>query len=312
LDTDHYDMEKPKERILEYISVLNLTNSVRGQILCLTGPPGVGKTSLAASIARALGRSFVRISLGGVRDEAEIRGHRRTYIGSLPGKIIQSLKRAGSVNPVILLDEIDKMSHDFRGDPSSALLEVLDPEQNKAFNDHFIEVDVDLSQVLFIATANVKYDIPLPLLDRMEVIELQSYLDLEKMEIAKRHILPKQREQLGMSEVDVTFTDDALRKIIHEYTREAGVRQLERELAGILRKFAKEIVHDVGRKVTRKGEDDANLPSSLRETPEFKRFIAKKRFVVDPRTVEKLLKAPKFKAKKGADADVVGVATGLA
>ncbi|MFM8569832.1 MAG: S16 family serine protease, partial [Candidatus Kapaibacterium sp.] len=250
--------------------------------------------------------------LGGGRDEAEIGGNRRTYIGALPGKIIQSLKRAGSVNPVILLDEIDKMSHDFRGDPSSALLEVLDPEQNKAFNDHFIEVDVDLSQVLFIATANVKYDIPLPLLDRMEVIELQSYLDLEKMEIAKRHILPKQREQLGMSEVDVTFTDDALRKIIHEYTREAGVRQLERELEGILRKFAKEIVHDVGRKVTRKCEDDANLPSSLRETPEFKRFIAKKRFVVDPRTVEKMLKAPKFKAKKGAEADVVGVSTGMA
>lgn len=312
LDTDHYDMEKPKERILEYISVLNLTNSVRGQILCLTGPPGVGKTSLAASIARALGRSFVRISLGGVRDEAEIRGHRRTYIGSLPGKIIQSLKRAGSVNPVILLDEIDKMSHDFRGDPSSALLEVLDPEQNKAFNDHFIEVDVDLSQVLFIATANVKYDIPLPLLDRMEVIELQSYLDIEKMEIAKRHILPKQREQLGMSDVDVTFTDDALQKIINEYTREAGVRQLERELAGILRKFAKEIVHDVGRKVTRKGDDDARVSSSLRETSEFKRFVAKKHFVVDARTVEKLLKAPKFKTKKGADADVVGVATGLA
>ncbi|MFM2133791.1 MAG: hypothetical protein RL156_1072 [Bacteroidota bacterium] len=312
LDTDHYDMEKPKERILEYISVLNLTNSVRGQILCLTGPPGVGKTSLAASIARALGRSFVRISLGGVRDEAEIRGHRRTYIGSLPGKIIQSLKRAGSVNPVILLDEIDKMSHDFRGDPSSALLEVLDPEQNKAFNDHFIEVDVDLSQVLFIATANVKYDIPLPLLDRMEVIDLQSYLDIEKMEIAKRHILPKQREQLGMSDVHISFTDDALLKIIHEYTREAGVRQLERELAGILRKFAKEIVHDVGRKISGRSEDESKLPASLRETTEFKRFIAKKHFTVDARMVEKLLKAPKFKTKKGADTDVVGVATGLA
>ncbi len=313
LDNDHYDLEKPKERILEYISVLNLTNSVRGQILCLTGPPGVGKTSLASSIARSLGRKFVRISLGGVRDEAEIRGHRRTYIGSLPGKIIQSMKRAGSVNPVILLDEVDKMSSDFRGDPASALLEVLDPEQNHAFNDHFIEVDYDLSKVLFIATANVKYDIPLPLLDRMEVIELNSYLDIDKVEIAKRHILPKQIEQLGLKDVDIRFDDDAILKIIHGYTREAGVRQLERELSGVLRKLAKEIVSEVGQKVAlRKESSESQAIVALRDSSEFKKFVAKKHYVVDLKAVDKLLKAPKFKTKAAELQDKVGVVTGLA
>lgn len=311
LDEDHYDLEKPKERILEHISILNLINSTRGQILCLVGPPGVGKTSLASSIARALGRKFIRISLGGVRDEAEIRGHRRTYIGSMPGKIIQSMKRAGTVNPVILLDEVDKMSSDFRGDPSAALLEVLDPEQNKAFNDHFIEVDYDLSQVLFIATANVKYDIPLPLLDRMEVIELNSYLDIDKLQIAKRHIIPKQLKALGFEGVSVDFTDDAILKVIREYTREAGVRQLERELSGILRKLAREIITEVNEATTSsKGKSDSDV--SIRDTPAFKRIASKKKFIIDEAKINQLLKAPKFKIKNSELSDKVGVVTGLA
>ena len=242
LNEDHFAIEKAKERILDHIAVLNLVDKMRGQILCFVGAPGVGKTSLAKSIARGLGREFIRISLGGVRDEAEIRGHRRTYIGALPGKIIQSMKRAGVTNPLILLDEIDKMSMDFRGDPSSALLEVLDPEQNSTFSDHYLDVDYDLSNVFFITTANVAYNIPHPLLDRMEMIELPGYLEHDKLEIAKRHIIPAQLAAHGLTTDNVKFQDAATLKIIRHYTEEAGVRELVRKIAKVLRKAARELI----------------------------------------------------------------------
>jgi ATP-dependent Lon protease len=291
LDEDHFGLEKPKERIVEHIAVLNLVKQMRGQILCFVGPPGVGKTSLGKSIARALGRKFVRISLGGVRDEAEIRGHRRTYIGSMPGKIIQSMKKAGTVNPVMLLDEIDKMSMDFRGDPSSAMLEVLDPEQNHTFNDHYLEVDYDLSQVMFITTANVRYNIPLPLQDRMEIIELPGYLEYDKMEIAKRHIIPKQIEAHGLSKKNVSITDAAIKRIISDYTREAGVRNLERELASVFRKLTRDIVLK---------------ESSNGKTKE------KNKFVVDENKVEEYLKIPRFRRSRHVKENKVGSVTGLA
>lgn len=290
LDEDHFGLEKPKERIIEHIAVLNLVKNMRGQILCLVGPPGVGKTSLGRSIARALGRQFVRISLGGVRDEAEIRGHRKTYIGSMPGKIIQSMKRAGTVNPVILLDEIDKLSSDFRGDPSSAMLEVLDPEQNFAFNDHYLEVDYDLSQVLFITTANVRYNIPLPLQDRMEIIELSSYLEVDKLEIAKRHIIPKQIKLHGLGKAKVKFEDEAILEIINNYTRESGVRNMEREITGVLRKVAKDFVVKI-----QTHEKNSKKPN-----------------IITPAIVEKYLGAPRYKKhiyEKGAR---TGSVTGLA
>ena len=315
LDEDHYGLEMVKERILEYIAVLNLIREVRGQILCFVGPPGVGKTSLAKSIARALGRKFVRISLGGVRDEAEIRGHRRTYVGAMPGKIIQAMKRAGTINPVILLDEVDKMGIDFRGDPAAALLEVLDPEQNYAFNDHYLEVDYDLSKVLFIATANVKFDIPQPLLDRMELIELTSYLDFEKLEIAKRHLIPRLLKAHGLERYRIRFHDAAIMAIIQEYTKEAGVRNLERQLASILRKLAKQIVYEIAQK-----QQELQLEAqSNGQQPEEKDWhtiaeeeVRRRRISIRKQDVYRLLKAPPFRRRRVLLKPQIGVAMGLA
>ncbi|WP_290778409.1 endopeptidase La [Exiguobacterium sp. UBA5002] len=283
LEKDHYGLEKVKERILEYLAVRQLTDSLRGPILCLSGPPGVGKTSLARSIATALERKFVRVSLGGVRDEAEIRGHRRTYIGAMPGRIIRGLKQAGTNNPVFLLDEIDKMSNDFRGDPSSAMLEVLDPEQNNSFSDHYIEEPFDLSNVLFIATANDVSNIPGPLLDRMELIQIGGYTEQEKTEIAVRHLLSKQLAEHGLKKSQLTVKADALEEVVRRYTREAGVRNLERVLGSLCRKAAKQIAM---------GE--------------------KKRVTVTKRNLDDFLGKPIYRYGQGELEDMIGAVTGLA
>ena len=250
LDRDHYGLEKVKERILETIAVRQLNPEGKGQILCLVGPPGVGKTSIALSVANALNRKLARISLGGVRDEADIRGHRKTYIGSMPGRIVEAISRSGSMNPLLVLDEIDKLGSDYRGDPASALLEVLDSEQNHAFRDHFLEIPLDLSQVMFITTANSLDTIPRPLLDRMEVIQLSSYTDAEKLQIARNHLLPKQMKEHGLKKTSLRMDDEALRAVIRDYTRESGVRQLERRLAAICRKADMRLLTKLVKRVT--------------------------------------------------------------
>ncbi|MFQ5479191.1 MAG: endopeptidase La [Candidatus Binatia bacterium] len=283
LDEDHYGLEKVKERILEYLAVTKLVGAIKGPILCLVGPPGVGKTSLGRSIAKSMGREFVRISLGGVRDEAEIRGHRRTYIGAMPGKIIQSMKKASKGNPVFLLDEVDKMSADFRGDPASAMLEVLDPEQNHSFNDHYLDVDYDLSKVMFVTTANSLDRIPRPLQDRMEIIRIAGYTEIEKRNIARNFLIRKQREANGLDESRISFSDAALMHTIRHHTKESGVRNLEREIASICRKVAVQVVSEDGESVK-----------------------------VTPRVIDKYLGPPRFRYGRAEAEPMVGVTTGLA
>ncbi|MBN8800039.1 MAG: endopeptidase La, partial [Stenotrophomonas nitritireducens] len=297
LDADHYGLDKVKDRILEYLAVQSRVKQMKGPILCLVGPPGVGKTSLGQSIAKATNRKFVRMSLGGVRDEAEIRGHRRTYVGSMPGRIVQNLNKVGSKNPLFVLDEIDKMSMDFRGDPSSALLEVLDPEQNNAFNDHYLEVDLDLSEVMFVATSN-SLNIPGPLLDRMEVIRIPGYTEDEKLNIATRYLVPKQLKANGLKVEELAIEEDAIRDIVRYYTRESGVRNLEREIAKICRKVVKEIAL-AGPQPTRK---------TARKAAKKSRALV----VVDAANLDRYLGVRRFDFGRAEEENEVGLVTGLA
>ncbi len=321
LNADHYGLDKVKDRITEYLSVRVLVDQIKGPIICLAGPPGVGKTSLARSVAKATGREFARIALGGVRDEAEIRGHRRTYIGSMPGKIILALKRAGKSNPVILLDEVDKMAQDFRGDPTSALLEVLDPEQNHTFNDHYLDMDYDLSSVLFMATANSLHNIPRPLLDRMEVIQLEGYTDPEKISIGTKHLVPKQLEANGLSGKKVDFQTSGLEELIHYYTREAGVRNLERQIASVLRKVArkqlKKISPELEKRISelegKQADKDKKEKSedTMKQVKEVLKGIEIEENITS-KSVQKYLGPRRYRVGKQNTQDEIGLATGLA
>ncbi len=302
LDDDHWGLEKVKDRILEYLAVLQISNSMKGPILCLVGPPGVGKTSLARSIATSLNRNFARISLGGVRDEAEIRGHRKTYVGAMPGKILQALRKVDKGNPVVLLDEIDKMANDFRGDPSAAMLEVLDPEQNHNFQDHYLELDYDLSKVMFIATANSLHTVPRPLLDRMEIISLEGYIEQEKFHIAKNYLVPKQIENHGLKDYKVSIPDATIKNVIRYFTKEAGVRNLERQLANVCRKMAKEIVME---------EAVAEMKGAKKPKKKDASAMAKAH-VVTPKKLLELLGPEKYKFGKIEEKNEIGLTNGMA
>ena len=305
LNNDHWGLEKVKERILEHIAVRCLSEKTQGPILCLVGPPGVGKTSLARSVARALGRQFARISLGGVRDEAEIRGHRRTYVGAMPGKILQALRKVEYGNPLLLLDEIDKMSNDFKGDPSAAMLEVLDPEQNISFQDHYLEVEYDLSKVMFFTTANSLHSIPRPLLDRMEIITLEGYIESEKFNIAKKYLIPKQLKRHGLNNYNITFKDGAIKDLIRFYTREAGVRNLERQLASICRKIAREIIQQI--ELSKRNVNPTEEKERLTKNKD-----KKKSYIIHSKKVITFLGPHKFKHGKTESNNEIGLTNGMA
>jgi len=308
LNEDHFGLDKVKERILEFLAVTSLSDKIKGPILCLVGPPGVGKTSLAKSIARATGRGFARIALGGVRDEAEIRGHRRTYIGAMPGKILNALKKSASGNPLILLDEVDKMSSDFRGDPSSAMLEVLDPEQNHAFNDHYLDLDYDLSQVLFLATANTLSSVPRPLLDRMEVIHLSGYTEQEKINIAKDHLVQKAAKANGLEKIEIKFDNSALEEFVRYFTREAGVRNLEREISSVCRKIARDLIKKNTKKNANKNKDVVTDKEALKTSV----LDGVKPLTVDSALVQKYLGPRKYNIGEKEHVNEIGIGQGLA